>query len=171
MGAWDLDRVVAGPADVSVGGVAVGRTWGPVKARFTPILREEVCAYTGGTPVDFTVVGVRAEVTVTLAEHVMENLILAMPHLLAASGYAGVGYLPGRRLSGLAAVLTLHPVARDAGDTTEDVTLHSAVCVGITELEYSNAADRLVEARFVGLADTSRASGDMVGRLRAPGRS
>jgi hypothetical protein len=29
----------------------------------------------------------------------------------------------------------------------------------------------MIEARFVGLADTSRESGDMVGRLRAPGRS
>ncbi len=171
MGAWDLDRVVAGPADVTVGGVGVGRTWGPVKVRFTPLLREEVCAYTGSTPVDFTVVGVRAEVTVTLAEHVMENLVLAMPHLLAASGYAGVGYRPGLRLGEGAAELTLHPVARDEGDTTEDVTLHRAVCVGFVELEYSNAADRLVEARFVGLADTSRPNGDMVGRVRAPGRS
>ncbi|MHC5056715.1 MAG: hypothetical protein ACYTKD_18670 [Planctomycetota bacterium] len=171
MGAWDLGRVVAGPAEVTVGGVAVGRTWGPVKARFTPILREETCAYTGGTPVDFTVVGVRAEVTVTLAEHVLENLVLAMPHVLAASGYAGVGYLPGRRLAGGAAELTLHPVSRAAGDATEDVTLHRAVCVGVTELEYSNQADRLVEARFVGLADAARASGDMVGRVRAPERS
>ena len=171
MCAWDLERVVAEPADVTVGGVSVGRTWGPVKARFTPILREETCAYTGGTPVDFTVVGVRAEVTVTLAEHVLENLVLAMPHTLLGSGYAGLGYLPGRRLSGEAAELTLHPVALDPGDTSEDVTLHRAVCVGVAELDYSNAADRLVEARFVGLADASRASGDMVGRVRAPERS
>jgi len=171
MVAWNLERIVAGPADVTVGGVSVGRTWGPVKARFAPILREETCAYTGGTPVDFTVVGVRAEVTVTLAEHVMENLVLAMPHVLEGGGYAGLGYLPGRRLGDGAAELTLHPTARGAADTTEDVTLHRAVCVGIVELEYSNAADRLVEARFVGLADASRPSGDMVGRIRAPGRS
>ncbi len=171
MSAWDLSRVVSGPAELTVGGVAVGRTWGPVKARFTPLLREETAAYTGLTPVDFTVVGVRAEVVVTLAEHVIENLILAMPHLLAASGYAGVGYLPGLRLAEGASELTLHPVARDAGDTTEDVTLHHAVCVGVAEMEYSNEADRLVEARFVGLVDTSRANGDMVGRIRAPERS
>lgn len=171
MGAWDLSRVVAGPAEVTVGGVGVGRTWGPVKARFTPLLREETCAYTGETPVDYTVVGVRAEVVVTLAEHVLENLVLAMPHVLAAAGYAGLGYLPGRRLGEGAAELTLHPVARAQGDTTEDVTLHRAVCVGVTELEYSNQADRLVEARFVGLVDASRAGGDMVGRVRAPERS
>ncbi len=171
MSAWDLSRIVSGPADVTVGGVSVGRTWGPVKARFTPLLREDTCAYTGATPVDYTVVGVRAEVIVTLADHVLENLVLAMPHVLAASGYAGVGYLPGRRLSGRAADLTLHPHARAAGDTSEDVTLHRAVCVGVTELAYANTEDRLVEARFVGLADTSRSSGDMVGRVRGPERS
>jgi len=171
MSTWDMGRVVAGPADVTVGGVNVGRTWGPVKARFTPLLREETCAYTGGTPVDFTVVGVRAEITVTLAEHVMENIVLAMPHVLSGGGYAGLGYLPGRRLGEGAAELTLHPAARDPGDTTEDVTLNRAVCVDFVELEYSNSADRLVEARFVGLADFSRACGDMVGRVRAPGRS
>jgi hypothetical protein len=171
MSAWDLSRIVSGPADVSVGGVSVGRTWGAVKARFTPLLREDTCAYTGATPVDYIVVGVRAEVTVTLAEHVLENLVLAMPDVLAASGYVGVGYLPGRRLSAGAAELTLHPHSRAAGDSTEDVTLHRAVCTGVTELAYANTEDRLVEARFVGLVDASRSSGDMVGRIRAPERS
>ena len=171
MSAWDLSRVVAGPAEVTAGGVAVGRTWGPVRARFEPVLREETCGFTGATPVDYVVVGVRAEVVLTLAEYVLENLLLAMPHALAGAGYAGIGYLPGMRLSASAASLSVHPVARSPGDAAEEVTLHHAVCTGVTELEYSNEGDRLFEARFAGLADASRAGGDMVGRVRAPGRS
>jgi hypothetical protein len=166
----DLSRVVTGPAEVLVDGVSVGRTAGPVRVRFTPLLREESYAYTGATPAEFVIVGLRAELFVTLADYVLENVLLAMPGALDTYGYAGLGSPPGARLSDGAAVLTVHPLSLDAGDDSEDVTLHAAVAVGVTELEYSDGTDRLVEARFVGLADTTRADGDLVGRIRAPHR-
>ena len=169
-GVSDLTRVVTGPAEVLVDGVAVGRTSGPVRAKFTPLVREETYAHTGATPADFVVVGLRAEILVPLAEYVLENVLLAMPGSIQGYGYAQLGALPGERLSGGAASLTIHPVALDDDDPSEDVTLHSAVPVGVTELEYSGEADRLVEARFVGLADVERPDGDLVARVRAPSR-
>ena len=166
----DLSRVVTGPAEVLVDGISVGRTAGPVRARFTPLLREEAYAYTGATPADYVVVGLRAELFVPLADYVLENVLLAMPGALETYGYARLGSLPGCRLSGGAAALTIHPLSLQDGDDSEDVTLHSAVVVGVTDLEYSGEADRLVEAHFVGLADVGRADGDLVARVRAPNR-
>jgi hypothetical protein len=166
----DLSRVVTGPAEVLVDGISVGRTAGPVRARFTPLLREETYACTGGTPADFVVVGLRAEVVVPLAEYVLENVLLAMPGALETYGYARLGPLPGGRLAGGAFALTIHPLSLADEDNSEDVTLHSAVAVAVTELEYSGEADRLVEACFVGLADVGRADGDLVARVRAPYR-
>jgi len=167
----NLSRVVTGPAEVRVDGVAVGRTSGPVRARFTPLLREESSAYTGATPVDYVVVGAKAELFLTLAEYILENVLLAMPYGGYAYGYARIGPLPGARLSSEAAPVTVHPLARESDDASEDVTLHSAVCVGATELEYSSGGDRLVEAHFVGLVDFSRTDGDMIARVAAPARS
>ncbi|MHC4253911.1 MAG: hypothetical protein ACYS9X_32760 [Planctomycetota bacterium] len=167
----DLSRVVTGPAEVKVDGVSVGRTSGPVKARFTPLLREETCAYTGASPVDYVVVGTRAEIVMRLADHVLENTLLAMPHAAYGYGYASVGMLPGTRLSASAAAVTVHPLALDAGDTSEDVTLHHAACVGVVELSYAPGEDRLVEARFVGLVDISREDGDLAARIASPQRT
>ena len=166
----DLSRVVTGPAEVFVDGSLVGRTAGPVRATFTPILREETCAYTGATPADYVVVGLRAEVLVPMAEYVLENVLLAMPWTAYGYGYARLGALPGGRLSEGAGPLTIHPIALEEDDDSQDVTLYSAVAAGVTELEYSGEADRLIEARFVGLADAGRADGDLVARVRAPSR-
>ena len=166
----NLSRVVTGPAEVRVNGVTVGRTSGPVRVRFTPLVREETAAHTGASPVDYVVVGVRAELVLTLAEYVLENVLLAMPHAAHAYGYARVGALPGKRLSGEAAPVTIHPLSREEGDASEDVTLHAAVCVGATDIEYSSEGDRLVEARFVGLVDFSRTDGDLIARVAAPAR-
>ena len=172
---FDLSRVMRGPAEVRVDGVAVGRTEGPVRVRFTPLLREDSCAHTGASPVDFVTIGLRAEVVVPMAEYVIENVLLAMPQAGYAVGYGGgyayLGALPGARLSGSASTITIHPLARGENDASEDVTLHSAVAVGLTELEYSEDSDRIMEARFVGLADVSRSDGDLVARIAAPGRS
>ncbi len=167
----DLSRVVTGPAEVKVDGVSVGRTAGPVRARFTPLLREETCAYTGESPVDYVVVGTRAELVMHLADYVLENILLAMPHAAYGYGYASVGMLPGTRLSASAATGTVHPLALDAGDATEDVTLHHAVCVGVAELSYASGEDRLVEARFAGLVDVSRQDGDLAARVASPQRT
>ena len=169
--ACDLGRVVSGPAEIRVNGVSVGRTSGPIKMRFTPLLREITSAHTGASPVDYVVVGVRAELVVSLAEYVLENVLLATPHAAAGYGYAAVGYLPGRRLAEEAASVTVHPITREAGDASEDVTLHHAVCVGVTELGYSSESDRLIEARFIGLVDFSRTDGGLVARVASPKRS
>ena len=91
----DLSRVVTGPAEVLVDGISGGRTAGPVRARFTPLLREETYAYTGATPADYVVVGLRAELFVPLADYVLENVLLAMPGALETYGYARLGSLPG----------------------------------------------------------------------------
>jgi len=168
---WDMSRVVCGPAEVRVDGVAVGRTEGPVRARIEPILREETAACAGASPVDYVVVGLRAELVVPLAEYVLENVILAMPHATGAAGYAALGPTPGQRLSASAATVTVHPLSRADDDPSEDLTLHRAVCTGAVELEYSGGADRIVEARFVGLADLERPTGDFVGRIAAPGKT
>ena len=168
---WDLSRVVCGPAELRVDGVAVGRTEGPVRARFTPILREETSGCSGASPVDYVVIGVRAEILAPLAEYVLENVLLAMPHAVLGAAYAAVGSFAGRRLSADAASITLHPLSREAGDESEDVTLHRAVCIGAAELEYSGDADRLLEARFVGLVDFSRTDGDLIGRIASPVRT
>ncbi len=169
--AYDLSRVVTGPAEVRVDGVTVGRTSGPVRARFTPLLREETAAHTGASPVDYVVVGVRAELILTLAEYVLENVLLAMPHAGYGYGYAAIGSLPGTRLSGGAASVTVHPLSREVDDPSEDVTLHHAVCVGTAELSYSSDEDRLIEARFTGLVDLSRTDGDLIARVASRGRS
>jgi hypothetical protein len=166
----DLSRVVTGPAEVRVEGEPVGRTSGPVRARFTPLLREETCAHTGETPVDYVVVGLKAELELVLAEYVLESLLLAMPHGAAAPGYVALGALPGARLSGSAAVVTVHPANLAEDDASEDVVLHNAVCTGVVELEYSNVEERLVRASFAGLADVSRAEGDLVARAHGPER-
>jgi hypothetical protein len=167
---WDTSRVVCGPADVRVDGVSVGRTQGPVRACVSPVLREETYASSGATPAEYVVVGVRAELVVPMADYVLENVLLAMPHAGYCAGYAALGPLPGGRLSEEAASVTVHPLAKPDGDSSQDVTLHRAVCVGVVELEYSQKGERLMEARFVGLVDFSRTDGDLVARIGAPGR-
>jgi len=168
---WNLSRVVCGPAEVFADGVPVGRTEGPVRAKFSPVLREDTRACAGASPVDYVVVGVRAEIAVPLAEYVLENVLLAAPHAAYGGYYAAVGALPGMRLSEGAVELRVHPLSREEADASEDVTLHRAVCVGAPELEYSREADRLVEARFVGLVDFGRTDGDFIARIAAPRRA
>ncbi len=164
----DLSKVQAGPVTVSVGGEAIGHTEGGVKLKVEPVLREVKADSAGALVTDLVHLGTRCEVTMRIAEWVLDNLGLAVPSGTDSSTYLGLGRAPGLRLSTVAAQMTLHPAELDGADTDYDVVLWKAVAASAAEVGFNAEGDRVFEVTFIALPDPTKDDGELLGKIGSP---
>ena len=164
----DLSKVQAGPVAVKLGDRDIGHTEGGVTFAVRPVLRECRADSTGEAVTDLVHLGTRCEVTMRMAEWVLENLEAAIPSGTDSGTYLSLGRAPGLRLSGSASLMTLHPAELAEEETGYDVVLWKAVAAGAAEVGFSASGDRVFEVTFLALPDVAKDDGELLGRIGSP---
>lgn len=162
----DLSAIETGPCALNYKGLDVGHTMEGVVFSIAPDLRARMVDETGDYEVDLIAQGDSAEVKATLAEKTLQTVQQVYQFgSLATSTLWGVGRRPGTKGSAMSGVLILHPI--DSGvSTASDVTFFKAVVGATNEVQFGTiTADRVFQATFRMLIDTTRGDGQLIGTL------
>jgi hypothetical protein len=162
----DLANVLAGPCQIVLGGVDLGHTEGETRLTVTPLVREQLVDSHGRGAVDLIHLGTDVRLEARLAEWTLATLEAIFPLGLAGTGL-GLGRPAGARLGALAQAMTLHPLEREAADTSHDLTFWKAVAAGASTVSFGNETDRVFAVTFRLLPDLSRDAGEQIGRIGA----
>lgn len=164
-----LSELLSGPMQMTFKGVNLGFTQEGTTVSVESEDEEITVDEMGNTPVEALHTADRVTVTVRLAQW----SITLLKTLLPAGTYVQdgskekitIGRATGLRMSSIAGQLTLHPIANDASDVTEDFTAWKAY---VSEpIEWVGTYDniRSYEVTFTCLADMGRADKDRVAAI------
>lgn len=161
--AQSATNIKLGDGIITYNSVDLGHTKGGVSINFTTEKREVTVDKYGVVPVRVFNNGTRVEVTVRLPELTLENLNMAIPTSALVTGATkdeiNVGDDAGTEITG--AVLVFTPDA----DADMAITIHKAIPMGDFELKFSNDEESYIEARFTGIIDESKSSGEKLMRI------
>ncbi len=120
----------------------------------------------GETPVLSNDGGIEVEVKVILAEYQYDLLLKTINGAVDADSgdSVAIGTPAGFELSG--GVLTLHPQAITGA--SQDTTVWKAVIMGTSKFPFKIDSETVYEVTFMGVADTSKADGNMLGQFGTP---
>lgn len=159
--ASSTDNVKLGVCQVTFGGVDLGYTKGGVEVEVTTETHKVMVDQFGNSPVNEYITARNVMVRVPMAETTLENLVAIMPGatLVTDSGdptkkRVDVVNGIGQSLLDIAQELTLHPIALDALDKSEDFTLPLAATAGAMNFAYKLDEERIFNVEFTGYPDT-----------------
>lgn len=160
----DSTNVKIGVCSVEFDGVELGHTKGGVTVTYTPDIHDVTVDQYGSTPIEKIMVGQKLTATVPLAEATLQNLSVAIPTATADDDVLTIGGTVGDRLSDVAGVLVLHPVANDT-DLSEDVIFYKAVVTSTVTMPYKIDEERVIEVEFEAMLDESKSDGNQLGMI------
>lgn len=163
-------NIRVGACQITFNSVDLGHTLGGVKIKYNPKYTELNVDQYGKTRLDMALLSEMFEVDVPLAEVVYQSWKYSMPVATATAGTGTAGKIvtganAGALLSASAFALTLHPLAKSAGDTGEDITVFKAVVFDIGDVEYSPDKQRVINVQFTGLIDETQPVGQRLFRI------
>jgi len=164
--AQNVANIRLGQCDITYNSQALGHTKGGVEVKVTSAVNEVTVDEYGTSPVKANNGGTRIEIKTTLSEYSYAILLKVINGAVdALSGDAvAIGKDGGTALAG--ATLTLHP--HGVTGTALDVTVWKAVLMGESKLPFKLEEETTYEVSWIGLADTSKAEGQMLARFGTP---
>lgn len=149
----DIQNVKIGACTVTWDGDSIGHTKGGVEVSIETEKAEITVDETGTTIRDYSLLGQKMMVKVSLAESQIANLGIALPmgESLLSGTKLKIGRVVGERFGTHGKVLSLRPL----GETTaaNDIVLYNAVADGDVTIGYTNDEQRVIEVTFVALYD------------------
>lgn len=163
----DFTKILAGPCEIKLDGTSIGHTQEGVAFTYTPSVRERTVDEYGETPIELILTGERIEVVARISQWELAKLRVAFPAGVQGTDYQGIGRPAGYELgSNQAKELVIHPLEQSG--TTYDVTLWKAVAGSPVEIGYNNEGDRMFEVTFLALADPTKPSDQVLGKIGSP---
>jgi hypothetical protein len=162
----NVNNLLAGPAQITFKGVAMGFTQDGATISIESADEIVRVDEMGETPVDALHTADIVNVTVRLSEWSISKLKELLPAGTfvqdGAKEKITIGKATGLRMSSVAGLLTLHPIALDAADVSQDFTAWKAYVSEPVEYVETYNDIRSYEITFSCLADMGRADGDRV---------
>lgn len=151
--ASSTQNVKLGVCKITFGGQDLGYTKGGVEVEVTTDTHKSTVDQFGNTPIGEMIIGRSIVVRAPLAETTVENLAKIMPGTTVANGKATVNVAMGMDLRSIAQELTLHPVALDESNTSEDLVIPLAATPGAATFAYKVDEERVFNVEFTGYPD------------------
>lgn len=160
--ASSTENIRMGTCRVLYDGVDLGFTTGGVEVAVATTTHETKVDQFGDTVANEYIMGRTITVTCPLVETTLENMATLIPgatlltdNTVPASPKKNVVVTSGTGLSLLdrAKTLTLHPIAKDALDTSEDLVIPLAATAGAMNFAYKYDAERVFNCEFKGYPD------------------
>jgi hypothetical protein len=159
----DLAELEKSPQILTFDSVELGSTEEGANFNWGEEYSEETVNETGNTIAEIVVIGEKVEVTVTLSEFTLAKFLQVAPHQLEivdgmdpAKKYVQLGGNVGKKLSTIAKELKLHPINRDATDTSKDLTIWKAIPRANIQAPSNYQNRRGFQVTFVGLPDSTK---------------
>lgn len=171
----DINNVQIGRQKITFNSVELGHTDGGCEFSYAPEYSDVMVDAYGKTIADKVLIGEAVKVKVPLAEVTLDNLKNAIPSGTIVTDSVDptkkkltLGSAPGKKLSGSAAALELHPAWLDSSDKSFDINLYKAVIVNELTLGYKIDEKTIVEVEFLALIDESKGDGDYLACIGDP---
>lgn len=162
--ALDATKVKLGVCRIYVDGTELGLTIGGVEVTYTPETHDsKVDQFTG--KIEKYLIGESLAAKCPLAEFTLANINKAIAKGTVAGGKLTIGSYAGKRLSEEAGQLVLHPIANLDTDRSEDVVIYKAVAGNEVVIGMKNDGEKIIEAVFEGLVDTTKTDGNFLGLI------
>ena len=162
----DLTALLGGPAKITFKGVDLGFTQDGATISIESANEIVRVDEMGETPVDALHTADMVSVVVRLSQWSISNLKTLLPAGTfvqdGAKEKITIGKATGLRMSSVAGLLTLHPIANDVADVSEDFTVWKAYVSEPVEFVETYNDIRSYEVTFTALADMGRADGERV---------
>ena len=161
-------NIKIGTCSITFKGTDLGHTMGGATFSYTPEYADILADQYGNTPLDKALVGEVVTITARLAESTIANFAVAIPAGTVAgatSGRVTLGKDAGYRLSANAGALIVHPLVNASSNKDDDIVLYKAVVHEAVEVNYSNDEETVLEVTFIGLIDTTKSSGSLLGLI------
>lgn len=165
------ENIKMGTCSITYDGVDLGLTSGGVEVEVSTTKKEIKVDQFGDTVANEYIMGRNITVKAPLAETTLQNIADLMPGavLVSDSGNTGTIGAPlagdkykvtvtsgtGVSLFDLAKELILHPIEKDVGDTSEDLTIPLAATAGELSFAYKYDEERIFNAEFKGYPDNT----------------
>lgn len=159
--ASDTKNVKIGVCKIFLDGVDLGFTKGGVEVSVQTETHKVQIDQFGKTPINEYIMGRSVNIKVPLAETTLENLAATMP---GATLVRGANNIPtrvdvpvgvGQNLLDFAKPLTLHPIGKADGDTSEDFVVPLAATAGALSFAYKLEDERVFNVEFNGYPDSN----------------
>lgn len=167
----DLANIQIGRQNLKYGAVDLGHTDGGCEFSYEPEYTDIVVDAYGKTVADKVLIGEAVKVKVPMAEVTLDRLKMSMPTgtlIGTTTKKLTIGSAPGKKLSGSAQILELHPAWLDVADKTFDIVLHKAVIIGEVKLAYKADEKTIIEVEFLALIDESKTDGNYLATIGDP---
>ena len=167
----DATNINMGTCNISYDGTDLGLTMGGVEVEVATTTHETKADQFGDTVAAEFIMGRTISVKVPMAETTLENLAAVMPGATIVADAANTGTISapqagdkykvevtsgvGISLIDNAKTLVLHPIANEANDYSEDLTIPLAATPGGINFAYKYDQERIYQADFKGYPDAN----------------
>lgn len=167
--AYDISKAeIAGPCEITFGGIVVGHTLDGVELEAERELTEVTVDRYGHTPIDLVLSGNNLRVKFKMAQTEWDQWNIAIPETSSYDGAAGAdradfGADAGYSLRQDAKLLVIHPLKNLANDFSDDVTIYLAVSSETVTLPMKIDEQRVLEVTMRALVSEAFGTGRRLG--------
>lgn len=160
----DNSKLTIGACTVTWGGVDLGHTIGGSVVTYTPEWADILADLYGNTKVDQRLLGESIEITMTLAQWVLDETLDAAAPIggVESSTKREYGSSASQSLLTEAKELVLHPIRLAAGDRSEDIVVYQAAVSSAVAINYQNDTQKGIEVTWIGLIEESNSDGNFL---------
>lgn len=160
-----VTNVRVSAASVTFDGNDLGHVQGGVTITYSPEFHDVQVDKYGNSIAEKVLIGENLTVECNLAESTVANYLVgvAASTSAGAGAKAEIGRSAGRRMSGDAAQLVVHPYENGATDYSDDVVIHKAIASADMESAFEVDGERLVPVTFQAIIDESKTDGNFLG--------
>lgn len=165
----NINNLKIGACQITYKTQDVGHTLGGVKLTYERKFTDLNVDKYGDAPIDKALTSTKLMIVFKAAEPVvalLQRLLWESNNAVSGSNQRlGLGADAGYSARGDAGLLVLHPTAKAASDTSEDVNIYQAVNGGNIELNYEVNNQRVYEVHMEALIDESYVNGRRLGHI------